>query len=321
MKQPQVFVTGAAGFLGEAVVFRLLLDRKFIPIAAVRSETRLNGLCRIVRWNLSNPYDLVPLHDIQVVIHCAARVHVMKEITSDVLAQFRKINVEGTSQLARHAARSGVKRFIYVSSIKVNGESTAPGFPFRALHSPAPLDPYGVSKWEAEEELRKISRATGMELVIIRPPLVYGPGVKANFLKMMAWLDKGWILPLGAIHNRRSLVAIDNLVDLIVTCADHPAAAGRTLLVSDDSDLSTTQLLSAIGGALGRTRTRLLPIPVNILSLLASLLGQKSTVQRLCCSLQVDISETRKLLNWSPPVNIEKALRRTVAYYRDKKNT
>jgi nucleoside-diphosphate-sugar epimerase len=318
MKGPQVLVTGATGFVGEAVVFRLLLDKTFTPVAAVRGVTRLSGLCRVVPFDLNESTVLPPLNDVHVVIHCAARVHVMNETVADALAEFRKVNVDGTVRLARRAAESGVKRFIFISSIKVNGESTAPDVPFKADDRPAPVDPYGISKREAEDALRQISLDTGMEVVIIRPPLVYGPGVKANFLSMMRWLDKGVPLPLGAIHNQRSLVTIGNLVDLVVTCIDHPAAADNTFLVSDGEDLSTTQLLQHMANALGKS-TRLLPIPTGMLNLAASVLGKKAIALRLCDSLQVDISKTRQLLNWRPPVSADDGLCKTAMYYLERK--
>jgi nucleoside-diphosphate-sugar epimerase len=210
-----------------------------------------------------------------------------------------------------------VKRFIFISSIKVNGESTVSGTPFKADDRPAPVDPYGVSKQEAEEALKQLGRDTGMEIVIIRPPLVYGPGVKANFLSMLNWLNKGIPLPLGAIRNRRSLVAIGNLVDLIVTCIDHPAAANQTFLVSDGEDLSTTQLLRRLARALGKN-ARLLPLPEWLLKLAASILGKQAIAQRICGSLQVDISKSRELLGWTPPVNMDKAMRQTAGHYLEK---
>ncbi|WP_150782868.1 NAD-dependent epimerase/dehydratase family protein, partial [Pseudomonas fluorescens] len=217
----------------EALVFRLLRDKEFTPVATLRTSSRLQGLCPTVSFDLTRANTLPALSDIQVVVHAAARVHVMNEAATGALQEFRRINVQGTMALARHAAASGVKRFIFVSSIKVNGESTQPGRPFTADDLPAPGDPYALSKYEAEEELKRLSCTTGMELVIVRPPLVYGPGVKANFLSMMQWVQRGVPLPLGAIDNKRSLVSIGNLVDLLVTCVDHPAAAGHTFLVSD----------------------------------------------------------------------------------------
>jgi len=238
----------------------------------------------------------------------------MNDDTADPLREFRRINVDGTLQLARQAAEAGVKRFVFISSIKVNGESTVPGQPFTAAQAPAPIDPYGVSKWEAEQQLRKLSAETGMEVVIIRPALVYGPGVKANFLNMMKWLYKGVPLPLGAIHNKRSLVALDNLVDLIVTCIDHPRAANQTFLVSDGEDLSTTELLQRTSRALGKL-PRLLAVPAWMLETAAKILGKQSIAQRLLGSLQVDIAHTRETLGWTPPVSVDAALRKTAQHF------
>ncbi|WP_095196499.1 SDR family oxidoreductase [Pseudomonas sp. Irchel 3A7] len=316
MTVPKVLVTGASGFVGEALVFRLLVDKKFIPVAAARGTTRVQGLCAVVPLNLNDPQGLPALNDIRVVVHAAARVHVMNETATDALAEFRKVNVEGTLRLAKLAADSGVKRFIFISSIKVNGESTPPGRPFKADDAPAPRDPYGVSKYEAEQALKQLASETGMEVVIIRPPLVYGAGVKANFLSMLRWLNKGIPLPFGAIRNQRSLVAIDNLADLIVTCIDHPAAANQIFLVSDGHDLSTTQMLLRLANALHQ-KPRLLPLPAWLLVLLAKLLNKGAVAQRICGSLQVDISKNRELLGWVPPVNIDRAMRRTAGHFQD----
>jgi UDP-glucose 4-epimerase len=251
----------------------------------------------------------VALEGVSAAIHCAARVHVMQETTADPLTEFRRVNVQGTLNLARQAAAAGVRRFVFVRSIKVNGESTQPGAPFKADDAPAPLDAYGVSKMEAEQGLRELAGQTGIEVIIIRPPLVYGPGVKANFAAMMHWLKRGVPLPLGAIHNQRSLVALDNLVALLMTCLTHPAAANQTFMVSDGEDVSTTELLLRMGQAMGKP-ARLLPVPASWLKLAAALIGKPDVAQRLCGSLQVDISKTRELLGWVPPVSLDEGLRR-----------
>jgi len=238
----------------------------------------------------------------------------MNDQSADPLTEFRKVNVDGTLNLARQAAAAGVKRFIFISSIKVNGEDTLLGRPYTAFDVPAPLDPYAISKFEAEVGLKALAAEIGIEVVIIRPVLVYGPGVKANFRSMMAWLCKGVPLPLGAIHNKRSLVALDNLVDLIVTCIDHPAAANQTFLVSDGDDLSMTQLLRALGGALNKP-ARLIPVPPWLIQSAAAVLGRKAVAQRLCGSLQVDMSHTCETLGWRPPVSVDQALAKTAEAY------
>jgi nucleoside-diphosphate-sugar epimerase len=254
------------------------------------------------------------LNGVGCVVHCAARVHVMNEKAQDPLIEFRRINVDGTMRLARQAAEAGVRRFVFVSSIKVNGESTERDYPFRSDAVPRPDEPYGVSKAEAEEGLRRIASESGMEVTIIRPPLVYGPGVKANFLTMMTWLARGIPLPLGAIRNSRSFVGIDNLVDLIVTCVDHPAAANETFLVSDGEDLSTTALLHRMGAALGKPAC-LVPVPHQLLAMGAKALGKPALALRLCGSLQVDISHTRETLGWNPPFGVDEELKRTAEAY------
>ena len=239
----------------------------------------------------------------------------MTEQATDPLLEFRHINVDGTLNLARQAAEAGTRRFVFLSSIKVNGERTNPGRPFTADQQPEPGDPYGVSKMEAEIALRELAKKTGMEVVIIRPPLVYGPGVKANFLEMMRWLSRGVPLPLGAVtQNKRSLVALGNLVDLVETCIEHPAAANQTFLVSDGEILSTADLLQRLGIALG-CPARLIPVPVGLLKLGAALLGRSAVAQRLCGSLEVDIGKTRELLGWSPPLSVDEGLRRTAEYW------
>lgn len=308
-----ILVTGATGFVGGALVLRLAKEVGAVR-AAVRRENvklpvgvesvRVDALKAATDWRHA-------LVGIQVVVHAAARVHVMQDRASVPLVEFRRVNVQGTLNLARQAAEAGVRRFVFVSSIKVNGEATDPGRPYLAADTPAPLDPYGVSKMEAEQALRELSAQTGMEVVIVRPPLVYGPGVKANFASMMRWLRRGVPLPLGAIHNARSLVALDNLVDLLVTCIAHPAAAGQVFLVSDGEDVSTTDLLRRTARAMGRT-AHLVPIPSAWLEVAASLLGKRNVAQRLCGSLQVDIEKTRQLLGWHPPLTLDQGLKKAV---------
>ena len=252
----------------------------------------------------------VALQGVDAVIHLAARVHVMNDIASDPLTEFRKVNVDGTLNLARQAAQARVRRFIFISSIKVNGEATQAGRPFTADDMVNPQDPYAVSKLEAEQGLLKIARETGMEVVIIRPPLVYGAGVKANFLSMMRAVKSGLPLPLGAIDNRRSLVYVENLVSLILKCIEHPAAANQVFLAADGEDLSTTGLLLACAKALG-VKARLLPVPQKLIELGAALIGKRNVAQRLCGNLQIDISKARSLLGWEPPFSVADGLKKT----------
>lgn len=306
----RVLLTGATGFVGCAVLARTSRDERDVRIAVRNQPSIRSGAPEsVVVGDLGVNTDWsMALQQRDVVIHSAARVHVMDDQSADPLAEFRKVNVDGTLHLARKAAAAGVRRFIFISSIKVNGEGTVLGKPYTAMDTPSPQDPYGISKMEAEQGLRQIALDTGMEVVIIRPVLVYGPGVKANFRSMMNWLNKGVPLPLGAIHNKRSLVSLDNLVDLIVTCIDHPAAANQTFLVSDGDDLSTTEMLRRMGQALGK-RARLIPVPAWCLETGAALLGKRAVAQRLCGSLQVDISHTRDTLGWTPPVSVDDGFR------------
>lgn len=313
----KILVTGANGFVGSALCERLLRDSGYIR-GAVRSPRALRrGIEDIVVGSIASETDWsAALTNVQQVVHLAARVHIMQDPLQDSLAEFRRVNVDGTANLARQAAAAGVKRFVFLSSIKVNGEFTTVGRPFTADDVPFPKDPYGVSKHEAEQMLCQIAAETGMEVVIIRPPLVYGPGVKANFEAMMRWLARGMLLPFAAItNNRRSLVALDNLIDLIVTCLNHPTAANQIFLVSDGEDLSTADLLKRMSMALGQP-ARLLYVPTAMLKLGANVANKSDIYQRLCGSLQLDIAKTRQLLGWTPPLSVDAGLRRAAEGFR-----
>ncbi len=310
-----ILVTGVTGFVGKAVLQRLQADDELQRMVVA---VRRGGSSWPERVLAHVTGDLEPTTDwsdalvgIAAIVHCAARVHVMHDTEIDPLAAFRATNVKGTLNLARQAAAVGVKRFVLISSIKVNGESTLPGRAFTEVAEPDPKDAYGQSKHEAEQGLRELAADTGMEIVIIRPPLVYGPGVKANFAALMRAVQRGWPLPLGSVHNQRSLVALDNLVDFIVTCIRHPQAANQTFLVSDGQDLSTTELIRGMAKA-SDVSARLLPVPVWMLQEGAKLLGKEDAMQRLCGNLQVDISKARTLLGWVPPVSVEEGLKRAM---------
>lgn len=312
MNKPKLLITGATGFVGKALVDCLQQEDCFRLSLAVRTNLPFqfkNMEVHQVATISGNSCWANVIHEVDTVIHCAARAHVMNDHSTDPLKAFQEINVGGTLNLARQAALQGVRRFIFISSIKVNGESTAFERPYHADNVPAPEDPYGLSKLEAEQGLQQLAAATGLEVVIIRPPLVYGRGVKGNFASLIKLIEMGVPLPLGAIHNKRSLVGIDNLVDLIIRCINHPAAANQVFLAGDGEDLSTTQLLRGVAKAMGRP-SRLIPAPVSLLQLGASLLGKKALAQRLLGSLQVDITKTRELLDWTPPVSVDEGLKR-----------
>ena len=308
----KVLVTGANGFVGLAVLQRLNEIRGLQSVGSVRRAAWLTGTTVVEVGDLTAQTDWsLTLAGADAVIHLAARVHVMQETEIDPLPAFRAVNVNGTFNLARQAAAAGVKRFVFISSVKVNGESTPSGEAFTEADVPNPQDAYGQSKHEAEQCLRQVSADTGMEVVIIRPPLVYGPGVKANFAALIRAVQRGLPLPLGGLHNQRSLVALLNLVDFIVICITHPQAANQTFLVSDGQDLSTTELIRGLAQAAGMP-ARLLPMPVWVLQAGASLLGKSDAVRRLCGNLQVDISKARSLLGWVPPVSVEEGLWRAI---------
>ncbi|WP_351000793.1 SDR family oxidoreductase [Shewanella sp. TB7-MNA-CIBAN-0143] len=317
----EIVLTGISGFVGQALLPRLLNKENNIR-AAVRNPNKTRGgqvslfpidnICKNQNWEI-----IVTGADI--VIHCAARVHIMHDSSSSPLDEFREVNTYGTLNLAQQAADAGVKRFIFISSIKVNGESTEHSFPFKPDDAFIPTDPYGLSKYEAEIGLRRIAKETGMEIVIIRPPLVYGPNVKANFSSMMKWVYKGVPLPLGGLkHNKRSFVSVDNLVDLIITCIDHPKAANQTLLVSDNDDVSTTGLLQNMATALS-VPNRLIPVPASWFNVASRIIGKPAIAQRLCGSLQVDISQTKDILGWAPPQTMAQGFKKTAeAFLKNK---
>lgn len=306
----KVLITGATGFVGTNVVLHLDKNKNHALVAAVRRPCSNARHKYFIVGDLSDSVDWTDaLSGVDVVIHTAARAHIMQDEMAEPLSEYRRVNVKGTLGLARQAAVKGVKRFIFISSIKVNGEETLWGRSYFANDPPAPKDAYGLSKLEAEQCLTQLATETGMEVVIIRPPLVYGPGVKGNFLSMIKLVEKGILLPLGSVHNKRSLVGIDNLVDLIIRCIDHPAAANQILLAGDGKDLSTVELLRGVGEAMGKP-ARLIPVPAGMLRLGATLLGKKAMAQRLLGSLQVDISKTCELLDWKPPYTVEEGLKR-----------
>jgi len=247
-----------------------------------------------------------------VVVHLAARVHVMSDAASEPLAEFRKVNTVATLNLARQAAAAGVRRFVFVSSVKVNGAGR--DAPYCESDTPAPQDPYAISKWEAEQGLARIAAEAGLEVVILRPPLVYGPGVGANFLRLMQLVEKGWPLPFGRVDNRRSLLFLGNLVDAIRLCLAHPAAAGKTYLVSDGDAVATPELLRLLAAAMER-RPRLLPLPASLIRLAGSLLGQSAEVSRLLDSLVLDSRRIREELHWRPPYTLAEGINQTVRAY------
>ncbi|SDH35203.1 UDP-glucose 4-epimerase family protein [Pseudomonas abietaniphila] len=313
----KILVTGSSGFLGRALVE----NAAYLPGTNIFAASRQVGLQlptgvkNIPVGNLATDTAWQSaLRDMDVVIHTAARVHVMNDTAADPLALFREVNTAGTLNLARQAAAAGVRRFIFISSIKVNGESTARDEVFRPDDVARPSDPYAISKYEAELGLLELAKTCAMEVVIIRPVLVYGPGVKANFLQLMRALRKGIPLPLGAIRNARSLVSLDNLVDFIRVCVDHPAAANQIFLVSDGEDFSTTELAKRLKAFMPLSGW-LVPVPQSIIQLGARLLGRKAAAQRVLGSLRVDISKNRDLLGWTPPVSVDEALKKTVDHF------
>lgn len=303
----KILITGANGFVGS----RLCQCAKSHGFN-VSPVSRMNIPEAFVVGNIGPDTDWkTAFKNVDTIVHLAARVHVMEDAAKDPLTEFRRTNVDGTLNLAKQAAQAGVKRFVFLSSIKVNGETTRPGQLFTNQDKPDPRDPYALSKHEAEEALRQVEKDTGLEVIIIRPPLIYGPGVKANFLRLIQAVRKGVFLPLGKVNNKRSLVALDNLVDLALTCVDHPAAAGQTFLVSDGEDLSTPGLIRKIARAMGK-KARLLPVPLSFLRMAGGILGKRAEVERLVSSLQVDIGHTCETLGWKPVVSVDEQLKKIV---------
>ena len=306
-------VTGGNGFVGSALVEELALRGNAVR-AALRSrpETTLETVDYAIAPTLGRDADWsFALDGASTVLHTAARVHIMQERSNDALSYYRSVNVEGTLSLARQAANAGVKRFVFLSSIKVNGEETKPGRPYTEQDTPAPKDAYGQSKLEAELGLHDIANQTGMEIVILRPTLIYGPGVKGNFARLIKLIELGIPLPLKSVDNRRSMISLKNCVDLIICAAKDDKAAGQTFLMSDGEDLSTPNLIKLLGWALHKP-VGLFAFPPSIMAFGAALINQHDIVQRLIGNLQVDISRARQDLNWTPVQSVKEGLIATV---------
>ena len=308
------FVTGANGFLGRALIKELATLNYSVRGSTRANTSNKNSKVEIVRspFLVSSSEWADLLKGCEFLIHTAARVHIMNDHSTDALAQYREINTEATLNLARQAVNAGIKRFVYISSIKVNGEFTRPGEKFTSSSLPNPQDPYSISKWEAELGLKEISKVTGLDVVIVRPPLIYGPGVKGNFLNLIKAIERGALFPLASINNSRSLVGLGNCIDLIIKATISSNPGFNTFLVSDDSDLSTPELIKRLAKALDRS-AKLFPIPEFILSSGARFVGKSQLAQRLLSSLEIDILETKHVLNWVPPFDIDTELRK-IAY-------
>lgn len=305
-----ILVTGASGFIGSALVKQLVWCNYQVR-ATVRTPQKRHDVSYIVVGEIVTETDwMSALEGVDVVVHLAARVHVMRESAQNPLAEFRKVNVEGTRRLVESATLAGVKRFIYISSIGVSGDLS--NSPLRENDKTRPHNAYAQSKLEAELVLKDFSKDGKIQIVIIRPPLVYGANAPGNFARLLRLLKTRVPLPFGAIRNRRSFVYVGNLVSLIMKCIDHPAAANEIFFVSDNHDLSTTELLKASADALG-VKSRLLPVPQKLIEVSARLLGKPQLASRLCGNLQVDISKAKQLLNWEPPYTVEEGLKKTVS--------
>ncbi|EGR1448222.1 SDR family oxidoreductase [Vibrio cholerae] len=317
MLEQKVLITGYTGFIGNALLPHF--SKSSLVLIGRQDAPSTYGSVYCKRLDASEQF-FDCLENVSVIVHCAARVHIINDKACSSITAFKDVNTFGTLNLARQAASAGVKRFIFVSSIKVNGESTSEYTPFYFNDNFYPRDPYGASKAEAEIELKKLAIETGMEVVIIRPTLVYGPGVKANFASLMNLVSKGIPLPFGSItQNKRSLVSINNLVDLIVTCIDHPKAANQVFLVSDDHDVSTSEMVRELAIALGKP-TWQLPVPIWCYKLFGKLFGKSDIVDRLTGSLQVDISHTKETLGWKPPQTLQDGFKQTAQAFLQAKN-
>jgi nucleoside-diphosphate-sugar epimerase len=312
----RILVTGASGFVGRSLCSHLVsvgfpVRGTLLPWEEPKSLAE--GVTPVVVEPLQGETEWWDaLNGVDTVIHLAARVHIMSDPSADPLAEFTKVNTDGTRRLAREAAEAGVRRLVFVSTVKVNGEETAEPYSER---SPAlPTDPYGISKWQAEQALREVEAQTGLEVVVLRPTLVYGPGVKANFLNMMKVIQCGTPLPLASVRNRRSLIYLGNLVDALATCASHPGAAGQTFLVSDGEDLSTPELVRLTASALG-SPARLFPFSTSLMQLTGKLAGKSAQMSRLTGSLAVDSSRIRNELGWRPPYTVKEGLKATAEWF------
>lgn len=314
----RMLITGSNGFVGKVLCQRLV-ERDFDVLAVVRNIDKLvpaNRSVCIAQINAETDW-ANQLVGVDVVIHLAARVHVMHETVSDSLSEFLSVNLHGTMCLAQQAVAAGVKRFVYVSTVKVHGECTD-GHAFSEIDQPHPQDPYALSKWQAEQALQKLAQETGIELVILRPPLVYGAGVKANFLNLLKLVDRALPLPLGSFRNQRSMVYVENLVDAIITCSMAQKAVGQTFLVSDGNEVSTPQLIGYLARGLNRPN-RIFSFPVVIMRLIAGLLGKATVIDRLSQSLEVDSSKIRTMLGWQPPFTMIQGLAATAIWYQSTK--
>jgi nucleoside-diphosphate-sugar epimerase len=305
-----ILITGAAGYVGGEMLRRVVLEQGAEKaIAVVRAPTK--AICKDIRQitvDLSEAVDLTrEMREVEVVVHCAARVHRGDESEPGYLSLYRSANVETTRRLALQAARAGVKRFVYVSTVKVHGEYSVPGRPFRAHDTPSPIGPYAISKYEAEVALQSISRTTGLEVVIVRPPLIYGVGAKANFKRLQRVVASRLPLPLLSLTEKRSLVYLPNLIDLLMVCVTHSSAAGKTFLVSDGSDVSVSELVTHIASAMGR-RVRQFYVPVGSIVDFAGILGYEGIADRICRPLQVDITDTKNFLSWTPSYTLEEGI-------------